>query len=64
MPSSIIADCGHRERKGMVRDGECRDCRGVACERSDYATHTDDPHAARRSRQRVIDNAVNNGGSL
>ena len=26
---SIKAECGHRERKSKVEDGECRDCRGV-----------------------------------
>ena len=29
MTSSIIAECGHRDRKQQIKDGECRDCRGV-----------------------------------
>jgi len=58
------ADCGHRERVGMIHDGECRECRGVKGEESDHVATTDDPHVAARSRQRIISNASANGGDL
>lgn len=60
---SIVADCGHRERKSEVESGECRDCRGVEkperVERG--ANRWNDSgearaHRAAYNRQRVIQN--------
>lgn len=61
MRSSIMADCGHREQKRHIEDGECRNCRGVdkltRVDR-DHRAWTTDPYAAQRSRYRVIHNVA------
>jgi hypothetical protein len=57
---SVVAECGHRERAGMVQDGECRECRGVGRGRrvdTGRQSRPDDEAAAYRAdatRMRII----------
>jgi len=57
---SVVADCGHRERAGMIDDGECRSCRGDRPERVRARTrrsHPGDEAADLRhdaNRQRIL----------
>jgi len=61
MTRSTVADCGHRERVGMIDGGECRDCRGVGAELPDEVSRTDNPHAEQASRHRIITGAASEG---
>ena len=63
---SIMAECGHREQKRKIEDGECRDCRGVErLKRPDTGGNrwTDSgearAHRTQRHRARVINNRIN-----
>jgi len=68
MRVGIKADCGHHEQKSKVKDGKCRNCRGVdkpepmgeyipQKERLDNQEALN--HAENKSRSRVINNTVN-----
>ena len=63
---SIIAECGHREQKGKIEGGECRDCRGVdRLKRPDTGGNRwgdsgeARAHRTQRQRARVINNRIN-----
>jgi len=58
------AECGHKERKGMIQDGKCRECRGRGSKRVDtYIPQKERlegderiAHAENASRSHVINN--------